>query len=203
MTREELRKNKEREKKLKELIKQIAKKYEMKNKENNLFFVYKDYFVNTSYYVNSKNNTMSYCVNIKYLDYDDIQWDILGMPSNKKEPLSLRATGAFSSFSYHLVAPYKILTFTDNPEEVINSLLKQIKQMVDNYNEDLDEQVINEPEENKCNTLEFIAYIHQKEYKKARQLAEDCLSNGDEGQFEIGGKNFFELAMEYLNKNHL
>lgn len=37
-----------------------------------------------------RKNTISYCVNIKYLDYDDIQWDILGMSSNKQEPLSLR-----------------------------------------------------------------------------------------------------------------
>lgn len=37
-----------------------------------------------------RKNTISYCVNIKYLDYDDIQWDILGMSSNKQEPLSVR-----------------------------------------------------------------------------------------------------------------
>ena len=203
MTREEKLQIKEKEKQYKELIKKIAKKLGISYKQCDLFFVDKDYFIRIGYSFYLENNSLMYCASIKYLDYDDIQWDILDMSSNKNQPLSLRATGAFSAFGAHLIPPYKYVSLGDNPELVITNILTEIKQMVEDFNEDLDERVLSEVKSDNCTTLEFIAYVHQKEYTKARKLAEDCIAAGDTGQFGNNGKTFFELALEYLDKNNL
>jgi len=80
--------------------------------------------------------------------------------------------------------------------------------LVENFNEDIDSKVldmIGEKEEDKMEAVSavFIVYIHQKEYKKARELIEKCMENGYEGSFGNNGKMFVELALEYLNKNNL
>ncbi len=203
MTREEKQQIKVKEKEYKELLKEIAKKYGIKQKSYMLFFTHKDYFVSMFYSFNVTNNTIRYDSIIKYMAYDDIQWDILGMSENKKEPLSLRATGAFSAFGFHLIPPYKYVSLGDNPEEVLNNLLSEIKQMVENFDEDLDERILLELQTRPHPTQEFIVYVHQKQYAKARKLAEDCIKNGEEGTFGNNGKDFFELALEYLDKNNL
>ena len=203
MTREERQQIKAKEKELKELIKKVGKKFGMGHKQCDLFFVHKDYFITIGYLFYPAHNTIEYCVTIKYLDYDDIQWNVLDMSDNKKEPLSLRAYGAFSAFGAHLIPPYKIVSLGDNPERVLNNILFEVKQIVEDFDENLDERVLSEVKTDNCTTLEFIAYIHQKEYAKARKLAENCIANGDEGQFGNNGKTFFELALEYLNKNNL
>lgn len=208
MTKEEKQQIKEREKEYIGLFKQIAKKYEMKYKANTLFFTHKDYFIKILYDFSVENNNIMYSATIKYMVYDDIQWDILDMADNKKEPLSLRATGAFSAFGYKLIPAYKVVSLEDNPERVLNNVLSEIKKLVENFNEDIDSKVLDmlgEKEEDKMEAVSavFIVYIHQKEYKKARELIEKCMENGYEGSFGNNGKMFVELALEYLNKNNL
>ena len=203
MTREEKLQIKEKEKQYKELVKKIAKKFEMNHKQCVLFYVHKDYFIKITYYFRAETNKIMYCSSIKYLDYDNIQWDISDMSGNKNEPLSLRATGAFSAMGSHLIPPYKYVSLGDNPEQVITNILSEVKQMVKDFNEDLDERILSEIKESPQPTQEFITYIHQKQYKKARKLAEDCITAGESGTFGNNGKTFFELALEYLDKNNL
>ncbi|MBO6219435.1 MAG: hypothetical protein J6N81_07675 [Treponema sp.] len=203
MTREERQQIKEKEKEYKELIKQVGKKFGMGHKQCDLFFVHKEYFVDILYDFHVEQNNIMYSATIKYLDYDDILWDILDMPDNKNEPLSLRAYGAFSAYGLKLVPPYKFVSLGDNPEYVISKTLSDVKQMVENFDEVLDERILLELRTRPHPTKEFIVYIHQKQYAKARKLAEDCIKNGEEGTFGNNGKDFFELALEYLNKNNL
>ncbi|MBQ8678991.1 MAG: hypothetical protein IJ530_04425 [Treponema sp.] len=202
MTREEKQQIKAKKKEYEELLKRVAKKHDVKHKSFMLFFTHKNYFVSVYHRFSIPRNTISYSIGLKYMDYDDIQWDILDMSENKNQPLSLRATGAFSAFEYGL-GDEKIISLGENPEAVLNNILSEIKQMVENFNEDLDKTIVADLEKKPCSTLEFIVYIHQKQYAKARKLAEDCIANGDTGQFGNNGKDFFELALEYLDKNNL
>lgn len=207
MTREEKRQIKAKKEELKELIKKIGKKYGMKHRLCCLFFTYKDYFIDITYRFYPPNNTVMYRAAIKYLDYDDIQWDVLDMSDNKKEPLSLRAVGAFSAGGIQL-SDNKVVSLEDNPERVLNNILSEIKQKAENFNEDIDSKILDmvgEKEEDKMEAVTglFIVYIHMKKYTEARDLIEKCLKNGYEGSYGNNGKMFVELALEYLNKNNL
>ena len=207
MTREEKQQIKAKEKEYKELIKNVGRKYGMQHKLCSLFFCQKNYFIDIIYDFNASNNKFMYRAGIKYLDYDDIQWDVLEMSDNKNEPLSLRAVGAFSAGGTHFIEN-TVVPLGNEPEAVIDNILAEIKKKAEAYEEDLDEKIISEVGEKEEDKMEavtglFIVYIHMKKFAEARDLIEKCLKNGYEGSYGNNGKSFVELALEYLNKNNL
>lgn len=203
MTREEKAKKKE----YTELIKKLGKKFGMKHKQCVLFYTFKDYFIDIIYRFGVKSNTFMYRAGIKYMDYDDIQWDVLDMSDNKKQPLSLRAVGAFSAGGIQFIEN-TVVSLGNEPEVVVDNILAEIKQKTEAYNEDIDSKIldmIGEKDEDKMEAVTklFIVYIHIEKYSEARELIEKCLENGYEGSYGNKGKMFVELALEYLDKNNL
>ena len=100
MTREQQKKLRELKKALPKIIQIEIKKYKLKKRDFMIWFQKKDLFFDLIISIRERNGHC-YCASmerIKPLWIDDLLWDILGMPENKNEPVSLRAIGAFTVF---------------------------------------------------------------------------------------------------------
>ncbi len=101
MKREQQRKLKELKKALPLIIKEKIKKYKFKknaymvwSEKNDLFY---DMHIHIGVLGSDENILLcGTCERIKPMWLDDLLWDLLNMPSNKNEPKSLRAIGAFT-----------------------------------------------------------------------------------------------------------
>ena len=134
--------DKEQKKELRNLIVAYAKKLGYKARQNTIFrvkdaaMVYCDFLV-----VDSKK--LIYRVNIKNYDYDDIFWKIMQMPSNSKEPDSLRAVGAFQAPT--ITVKTGQMELTDQYEEQAKILVELVEESSNKFMEqyDIDEYAIN------------------------------------------------------------
>lgn len=207
VSKEERRLIKEKEKQYFELLKKVGRSNEMKQRSGTLFYVRDKYFVSIDCFFSGKKDTIEYRASLKNLEYDNILWDILGMESNKNRPLSLHATGAFTIRRGISLAEndFVVVPLGDKPEEIINDILITIKKQESDFNENLDEKIIREIEEDGDDspTTKFVIYIHMKQYEKARELAVQCIKNHVDGDFGDINKSFFEIGLEYMNKNNL
>lgn len=98
MTREQQRKLRELKSALPKIIRAEIKKYKLKKKDYMIWAQKEELFFDLMLHI-SERNGHCYCTSverIKPLWIDDLLWDILEMPENKEEPLSLRAIGAFA-----------------------------------------------------------------------------------------------------------
>lgn len=120
--------DKEQKKELRNLIVAYAKKLGYKARQNTIFrvkdaaMVYCDFLV-----VDSKK--LIYRVSIKNYDYDDIFWKIMQMPSNSKEPDSLRAVGAFQAPT--ITVKTGQMELTDQYEEQAKILVELVEESND------------------------------------------------------------------------
>ena len=186
--------DKEQKKELRNLIVAYAKKLGYKARQNTIFrvkdaaMVYCDFLV-----VDSKK--LIYRVNIKNYDYDDIFWKIMQMPSNSKEPDSLRAVGAFQAPT--ITVKTGQMELTDQYEEQAKVLVELVEESSNRFMEqyDIDEYAINCQGEMYINVLKYLAYVHMNKKSEARRIAEEALRNGDVNNFENEGKTFFEWAL--------
>lgn len=151
--------DKEQKKELRNLIVAYAKKLGYKARQNTIFrvkdaaMVYCDFLV-----VDSKK--LIYRVNIKNYDYDDIFWKIMQMPSNSKEPDSLRAVGAFQAPT--ITVKTGQMELTDQYEEQAKILVELVEESSNKFMEqyDIDEYAINCQGEMYINVLKYLAYVH-------------------------------------------
>lgn len=190
----EMKLDKEQKKELRNLIVAYAKKLGYKARQNTIFrvkdaaMVYCDFLV-----VDSKK--LFYRVNIKNYDYDDIFWKIMQMPSNSKEPDSLRAVGAFQAPT--ITVKTGQMELTDQYEEQAKILVELVEESSNKFMEqyDIDEYAINCQGEMYINVLKYLAYVHMNKKSEARRIAEEALRDGDVNNFENEGKTFFEWAL--------
>ena len=192
--RSEMKLDKEQKKELRNLIVAYAKKLGYKARQNTIFrvkdaaMVYCDFLV-----VDSKK--LIYRVNIKNYDYDDIFWKIMQMPSNSKEPDSLRAVGAFQAPT--ITVKTGQMELTDQYEEQAKVLVELVEESSNSFIEQyhIDEYAINCQGEMYINVLKYLAYVHMNKKSEARRIAEEALRDGDVNNFENEGKTFFEWAL--------
>lgn len=99
MTRDEQRRFKELKKALPQLLKDKIKTYKFKKKDYMIWYSKKGLFFDLHIDVRVLPDGKCYCISsekMKPLWLDDLLWDLLKMESNKGQPLSLRAIGAFT-----------------------------------------------------------------------------------------------------------
>ena len=127
MTREQQRKLRELNKNLPKLLKDKIKKYKFKKIDYMLWFQKEDMFLTCFINVGFSTDGRFICrtqESIKPLWIDDLLWDFLNMPNNKKEPLSLRAIGAFSVRGVHIY---------ERSNELTNGSLQELEEYVEEY----------------------------------------------------------------------
>lgn len=186
--------DKEQKKELRNLIVAYAKKLGYKARQNTIFrvkdaaMVYCDFLV-----VDSKK--LIYRVSIKNYDYDDIFWKIMQMPSNSKKNDSLRASGAFKAPSVLLKKGE--VELTEKYEEQAEYLVGLVDECSRNFMEkyDIDEYVIECEDGMDKEVLKCLAYIHMNNIEQAVKIAQSSINDGNRGNYENGGKAFFEWIL--------
>jgi len=170
MTREQQRMLRELNAALPKLVKEEASKYKIKKRDYMLYFVKGELFFDCHISVSAINNTClcSVTEKIKPLWLDDIHWKFLGMESNSKQPVSLRAVGAFALFG---------VTVFEKRTELKNWSLDELKETIAEYvahfHKSIEEGTIDDfvnglDDGNSSNDLKkAIYYIHEERYREA------------------------------------
>ena len=189
---------KDQEKQLLIAIKNEAKKRNIKSNMGRLFFVKDNAFVHCNYIV-IKRSIMDYSIYIKEYEYDDIFWDIMHMQKNSKQPISLRACGAFSSPSIKIF--HKQIEEIDNYEEtarlIVNDLEKYSLDFLCEF--DIGDYIINEYDQKSYmyGVLECLALVHKGKTLDAKKIAKEFIEHGDRGSFVNENKGFYEWLLDY------
>lgn len=177
MTREQQRQLRELKKTLPKILKEKIKKYKFKKKDYMIWFQKEDMFLTCLINVGFTMDGRFICdtkENIKPLWIDDLLWDCLNMSSNKKEPLSLRAIGAFTVHGVEIYQRY---------DELLNGSLQELEEYVEEYLEhfyqtiqtiQLDsfyEGISNSPYHEELRIA--LTYVYHQQYDKAISYLED------------------------------
>ena len=133
MTREQQKKLRELKNALPKIIQLEIKKYKLKKKDFMVWFQKKDLFFDLIISLRERDGHCN-CASmerIKPLWIDDLLWDILGMPENKNEPLSLRAIGAFTVYGSEIYSDESEIE-TWETEELKKHVCKYIEHFYQN-----------------------------------------------------------------------
>lgn len=200
MTREQQKRFKELNSYLSKLLKEKTKTYGFKKKDYMIWSAEGDLYFSLLIDIREKDGHC-YCSSeerIKPLWLDDLFWDIMEMPENKNEPLSLCSVGAFALYG---------MMMSEQEQELSDWSLKELEQCVMTYLEHFQSTVIYSNLECYDSILDATAYqgeiqeilrmIHRQKYQNA--LVRLQTMEG-EGQFQNHGIWFREYAERYCKK---
>lgn len=108
------------------IIQSEIKKYKLKKKDFMVWVQKKELFFDLMIYICERDGRC-YCASterLKPMWLDDLLWDILEMPENKSEPVSLRAIGAFTVYGSEIY---------ESETELLNWELEELGQCVVQY----------------------------------------------------------------------
>ena len=184
MTREQQRQLRELKKALPRILKEEASRYKIKKIDYMLFGVRDDLFFDCMIHVSAIGSTCSCSTfeEIKPLWIDDLHWELLGMESNKKEPLSLRAIGAFALNGPVIYEDRKELR-TWSVEELRSVAAEYVEHFRNSIAERTMEDFLNGLKENisRDRTTKALYLLHEKRYGEALALIggeSGCYING-------------------------
>ncbi len=167
-----------------------------KTKENTIYRVIDNALVHCDFLiVNSQK--LVYRIYIKNYEYDDIFWKIMQMSSNSKKSDSLRASGAFKAPS--ILLKKGEVDFTKEYEEQAEYIVGLVDECSHNFLEkyDIDEYVIDCEDGMNKEELKCLAYIHLNQIEQAAKIAQYSINNGNRGNYENGGRSFFEWVLMF------
>lgn len=191
------------QKELEKRIKACAKRLGYKHRSSRLFLKSNDDFIKVLYGV-INSCKLSYIIGIKKYSYDDILWDVINMSSNKKKPMSLRATGAFSAPTITLARGDIALSSDSDLDVIANSLCDIIAETTSRFLKvhQVNDYVLSKEDFPYSKTLKCLAYLDMNDVASALDIARKEIESGDPaGGFENEGKGFFEWVVFRLT-NH-
>lgn len=187
--------------------KTIHKEYGYKIRSGTLYREMEGYFVSVHVYgTGMENNIIHIWATIKPMFFDDVFWDVFKMSENKKEPLSLRAVGAFS---------VRGLDFFDQKITVedYDEIPKYIRNLVEKCNQELNELIktisldygefisLANRTENKgmyeAALGEMLYNIYNGQFLTAYNIAAEEIANHRRGYFQNLGKDIYEHVIDY------
>ena len=198
MTREQQKKLRELKNALPKIIQLEIKKCKLKKKDFMIWFQKKDLFFDLIISLRERDRHC-YCASVekrKPLWIDDLLWDILGMPENKNEPVSLRAIGAFTVFGSEIYSDESELE-TWEIEELEKHVCKYIEHFYQNIQafgiEKFYECMNASPYHQ--DLRKSLSLIYEKKYEEAL----DYLSTQDRGHFCNKGVWINDAMRDYIS----
>ena len=202
-------------KELKKVQRNAAKKLQLKSRDWAYFNKVGDYLVVYMININFPDNKFRLIIRpyIKPYIIDDIFWEAFDMASNSKEPMSLRAVGAFTVDTFTL--PTKIAeedwTMEDlNLEkvetkvfEVLSETHEEVLKLISSFSdfEDFYTYVVeNAPIPAHYDLLGMLLMIHREQYQEALQMAEGLIAKRDFGDFQNKSKWINEYIVDYCKE---
>lgn len=196
--------NKEKEKQLYNFIKSNSKKWSWKFKSYFIFKIVSNFFYETNFYFDPKNNRLWGWLAFKPYSTDNLFWEITNMKENQKQPLSFRADAAFKITSYNFFDfDITLKDFDDLEKEIIKLLSEIEKKIIDNT------ENINSIEkflelskiENQNNTVAILTTLIELErYDEAKKYIDFCRSNSISSGFGFGKKDYYDVAEDFIKK---
>ncbi len=199
MTREQQRKLRELNQYLSKLLKGIVKSYGLKKKDYMVWGKKGDMYFSLLVDIREKDGRC-FCSSLermKPLWMDDLFWDIMDMPENKKEPLSLRCIGAFAIYGMTCYECRQEL-----PEWSPDALERCAEAYVRHFHDTVSSGTIEDyysvfdSESYQGSIQDILVLIHNQEYQGARERIQSLEGNG---QFQNKGIWFKEYAERYLS----
>lgn len=195
MSRAEDKAKRELEKEIHKRIKEQAKNFGYKFRSYSVFKKHGEYFISSNCFVCSLEKAIIH-VSVKKLIYDDIFWDVMNMSSNKDQPLSLRAVGAFTAPDI-TVCRKEIPILSD-----IDAFVSSFYQLVIDESTDfllknpLDDYILSQSDIPRGDTLKCLVYLSRNDTAAAICEAKNAIATGDHlGGFENEGKGFFDWIL--------
>lgn len=180
------------QKELEKHIKERAKLIGYKKMNGFLFSRIEDDLISVTYVI-VNSTKLVYTVKIKKFTYDDIFWDTINMPENKKQPISLRINGAFKAPS--IIISIGEITLTTDVLSVATRFCTTVVNEVTEFRKksNVNNYVVENTTIPYSSTLKCLAYIDAKRPDLAVEIAKAKIEAGDlRGGFENEGKGFFE-----------
>lgn len=191
MTREEQRRIKELKEYLKVRSKELAKQFALKKKDYMFFCSKQEMFYSMMFFMTNEYR-IKISFHAKPLWVDDLLWDILKMPSNKKEPMSLRSVGAFT---IHAEIDEYSEDFRDEAD--IDRIIPEYFARFGEFSQGFDESAfLGKYQEIRWQQemIHVIVLLHENKDTEALEY----LAGKNIRDFVIGDKSFSELAAEYV-----
>jgi hypothetical protein len=164
-----------------------------------------------------KNKTLICSLQFKHYNLDDVFWEIVKLPENKKQPISFRACGAWVVPSMQIFE--EKITLSDCNEDAINGAVGNILRLFDQSSSEIASTIFSH--QTYLKTLEKTHLQHLKHYPNtartiwmeqllihllesrfvaAMNIASARIVANDSGGFYFEGKSFFQLAEEYIQR---
>lgn len=163
----------------------------------------------------AKIKRLSWSISFKHFDFDNIFWDVVKLPENKKQPLSFRACGAWVAPSMEMESGYAVLA--DWEEERISGQIRQVFERLDQISSEVAQSVnsyrsnlqvlenyysqLLKKHPNATKTLwveRLLTLLLEHNTKEAKEIADSRIAAGDSGGFSYAGNSFYQLANEYI-----
>lgn len=201
-------KSKDMEKQLGISIKNHAKEFGYKKVEFYSFKKYKDYFITIGF--NEVNPEIWGDAEIKPYFIDDVFWDVFDMSSNKDQPMSLRARGAFVLGGISIVdLKFPVHQSLDEIDEIVQEIFKEADEkcikFIDELGDDVD-NFVNIAEKSDggygfdIKLIKMLYHIKNNSFEKALMLAKEEISKGNRGCFCSSTKDIYEYVADYCNE---
>lgn len=200
MTREEQRKIRELNKALPKILREKIKAYPFKKKDFMIWYSSKELFFDLLITVNVTEEGHCVCSSretVKPLWLDELLWDFLKMEENKKEPLSLRAVGAFTVTGSEIFACSQELKDWDvcELEKCVDGRLEHFYHSVQTAA--VDDFIRNIKSKRYHSELrEALTYIHDQKYPEAL----NCLKDQGDGAFKNGEISINNAIREFCEE---
>ena len=165
----------------------------------------------------AKTRRLSATLRYKWLAFDDLFWEIVLVPENRKQPLSFRAWGAWTAPSIEVVE--EAWTLPDLDKSTLHARVQVILERYDAESRDLENEVrdlddnlglierlyAQHFEKHPGSLLKIwperlLTHILKKEFAAAESLAQSRIAEKDNGGFNVGSQSFYQLALDYLGR---
>ncbi len=197
MTREQQRQLKALKIALPKMLKEIAKEKKLKKKDDMLYDKKGDLFFDCFLFVSVNSANECICSTeerFKPMWLDDLFWELFDMKENSKEPVSLRATGAFAVSGASIYKDETILSeWTEEAlRGVVEKYVDHFCESMKNTDYALFEETIHEGYHHELRAALY--YLHTGQYQKALDEVGD-----QRGYFHNGGLDINDAIRAYAN----
>lgn len=197
------------------MLKQSAKAHKWKFSRGDIFKATDLLFFSIGILGRANLRHLSYSLSYKLLAFDDLFWTIVKLEENVKQPLSFRASGAWTA-PMTTVAEGKLPIAdwnVDNLQMAVNEIISRCQLDVEQLSQEiqgLDDNLrvlerlyirhkADYPNTNKTLWIErLLTSILKNEYRDSKKIVRDRIESDDRGGFLSGSKSFYQLADEYL-----
>lgn len=164
----------------------------------------------------AKDFRLSYCLNYKMLEFDDLFWKIVKLEENAKKPLSFRAAGVWTAPTIGVydgvehVDGWELGSLTSSVQGIVSNCVSQagkleteVKGLEDNLLvvERLHKELLQSSPKSVKNIWRerLLTAILKRDWVNASNIVSDRVANRDFGGFQnAAGETFYEMASDYI-----